>query len=59
MAYIGGPAPARWGPLGYFGPLSPLAGPVKPPMASKVRPAPTTGGGCVVRHEKRNPGRSG
>ncbi len=38
MAYIGGPAPARWGPLGYFGPLEAVQGPIKPPMPNKVRP---------------------
>lgn len=36
MAYIGGAAPARWGPLGYFGPLTPLTGPVKTPLHTKV-----------------------
>lgn len=35
VAYIGGPAPARWGPLGYFGPLEAVQGPIKPPMPNK------------------------
>ncbi|KAG2437818.1 hypothetical protein HXX76_005438 [Chlamydomonas incerta] len=42
VAYIGGPAPARWGPLGYFGPLAPLPGPVKPPMPTKAMMDPNT-----------------
>ncbi|GLC34133.1 hypothetical protein PLESTB_000841000 [Pleodorina starrii] len=36
VAYIGGPAPARWGPLGYFGELQPLNGPVRSPVQTKV-----------------------
>jgi hypothetical protein len=44
VAYIGGPAPARWGPLGYHGPLEALEGPLTPPMKSAVRRGP----GCVA-----------
>ncbi|GIL94695.1 hypothetical protein Vretimale_918 [Volvox reticuliferus] len=36
VAYIGGPAPARWGPLGYFGELQQLSGPVRPPLQTKA-----------------------
>ncbi|KAG2497394.1 hypothetical protein HYH03_004550 [Edaphochlamys debaryana] len=36
VAYIGGPAPARWGPLGFFGPLEPLQRPIKPPQGAKA-----------------------